>query len=175
MAPVTTKNTSDPDSSDDAFLFINISGPTDGRHRGPSTQRRIRQHVMRDITKAQRKPPPNRRVKVQRATLTSKDNSKNKTRHANTFDASALDSHSEEPRGHGSATGTVPGSAIDGSPPDTPERGLTELQKPTTPVSSRLDRHPLAVLYQSLAGTSRFPAYSLAYAVVENVKVNRKL
>ncbi|KAL7958042.1 hypothetical protein V8C34DRAFT_324751 [Trichoderma compactum] len=137
MAPVTTKNTSDSAPPDDTFLFVNISGPTDG---------------------PQRKPLPNRPVKVQRATLVSKGNSKNKTKHANTLDTSAVEGYSEEQRGHG----------------NTPERGLTELQKLTTPVDSRLDRHPLAVLYQSLASSSKFPAYSLAYVVMQNVKLNRK-
>lgn len=173
MAPVTTKNTSDPIPSDDAFLFVNISGPTDGRHRGPATQRRIRQHVMRDITKAQREPPPNRRAK------SKKGNSKKKTRRANTLDASAPEGHSEELRDHESATGSIvshiSGSTIDGSTPGTPDRYWTELQKPTPLVDLKLDQHPLDVLYQSLADKSRFPAYSLVYAVMQNVKVNRKL
>lgn len=172
MAPVTTKNTSDPTPSDDAFLFVNISGPTDGRHRGPSTQTRIRQHVMRDITKAQRKAP-NRRAK------SKKGNPKKKTKRSNTLDASALEGHSEGPRDDESATGSIvsriSGSTIDRGTPDTPDRCLTELQKPTPHVDLKLNQHPLDVLYQSLADKSRFPAYSLAYAVTQNVKVNRKL
>lgn len=172
MAPVTAKNTSDPTPHNDAFLFVNISGPTDGRHRGPSTQTRIRQHVMRDITKAQSKPPPNRRPK------SKKGNSKKKTKRANTLDASAP-GHSEEPRHDESATGTIipriSGSTINESTPGTPDRCWTELQKPTPLVDLKLDQHPLDVLYQSLAGTNRFPAYSLAYAVTQNVKINRKL
>ncbi|QYS92692.1 hypothetical protein H0G86_000097 [Trichoderma simmonsii] len=170
MAPVTTKNTSDPTPSDDAFLFVNISGPTDGRHRGPSTQTRIRQHVMRDITKAQPKPPPNRRAK------SKKGNSKKKMRHTKTPDASALEGHSEEPRDHESATGTIvsriSGSPIDGSSPGTPDRCCTQLQQPTALVHLKLNQHPLDVLYQSLADRSKFPAYSLVYAVTQNVKVN---
>lgn len=173
MAPVTTKNTSGPTPSDDTFLFVNISGPTDGRHRGPSTQTRIRQHVMRDITKAQRKAPPNRRAK------SKKGNSKKKMRHAKTLDASAPEGQSEESRDHESATGSIvsyiSGSTIDESTLGTPDRCRTELQKPTPLVDFTLDQHPLTMLYRRLADTSRFPAYSLAYAVTQNVKVNRKL
>ncbi|PTB59970.1 hypothetical protein M431DRAFT_72230 [Trichoderma harzianum CBS 226.95] len=170
MAPVTTKNTSGPTPSDDTFLFVNISGPTDGRHRGPSTQTRIRQHVMRDITKAQRKAPPNRRAK------SKKGNSKKKMRHAKTLDASAPEGQSEESRDHESATGSIvsyiSGSTIDESTLGTPDRCRTELQKPTPLVDFTLDQHPLTMLYRRLADTSRFPAYSLAYAVTQNVKVN---
>ncbi|KAL6835635.1 hypothetical protein J3E69DRAFT_372957 [Trichoderma sp. SZMC 28015] len=169
-APVTTKNTSDPTPSDDAFLFVNISGPTDGRHRGPSTQTRIRQHVMRDIGKAQRKPPLNSHAKSR------KGNSKKKIKHAKTLDTSAPESHSDEPRDDESAAGTIvsriSGSTFDGSTPGTPDKCWTEFQKPTPLVGLKLDQHPLDALYQSLAGINRFPAYSLAYAVTQNVKVN---
>lgn len=146
---------------------------TDGRHRGPSTQRRIRQHVMRDITKAQRKAPQSRRAK------SKKGNSKKKMRHAKTLDASAPEGQSEESRDHESATGSIvsyiSGSTIDESTLGTPDRCRTELQKPTPLVDFTLDQHPLTMLYRRLADTNRFPAYSLAYAVTQNVKVNSKL
>ncbi|KAJ4865626.1 hypothetical protein T069G_02156 [Trichoderma breve] len=131
---------------------------------------------MRDITKAQRKPPPNGRVKLRKAALTGKGNSKNKTSDAKTLDASAPEGHSGEPGDDESATGNIAShisvSTINGSTPGTPDRCLTEVQKPTPLVDFKLDQHPLDVLYQSLAGTNRFPAYSLAYAVTQNVKVN---
>ncbi|ETR97008.1 hypothetical protein M419DRAFT_92639 [Trichoderma reesei RUT C-30] len=46
------------------LLFINSTGSARGRPRDAQTKRQIRQHVMRDIGKARRKPPRNPQVKL---------------------------------------------------------------------------------------------------------------
>jgi hypothetical protein len=190
MAAVTVDNAQDPTPADGAFLFINITGPTDGRRREASAQRMIRQHVMRDTAKTHRKPPQNPYLKLNTAALASKDSSEDKTNHANTTGASALKYYPEEQRDRANvittttshinaletndATKTVPTTAIDGSTLGTPKRHSPDCQQPVALVDLALEQHPLATLYQRLVSASKFPAYSLAYAVFWYAKLDRK-
>ncbi|EHK51014.1 hypothetical protein TRIATDRAFT_13549, partial [Trichoderma atroviride IMI 206040] len=52
-------------SSSGSLLFINSAGPARGRPRDQATTRQIRQHVMRDIGKARRKPRRNPQVDLE--------------------------------------------------------------------------------------------------------------
>ncbi|KAK1240296.1 hypothetical protein MKX08_007738 [Trichoderma sp. CBMAI-0020] len=52
-------------SSGANLLFINSAGPARGRPRDQATTRQIRQHVMRDIGKARRKPRRNPQVNLE--------------------------------------------------------------------------------------------------------------
>lgn len=57
-----SRNASPSSSSGSNLLFINSAGPARGRPRDQATTRQIRQHVMRDIGKARRKPRRNPQV-----------------------------------------------------------------------------------------------------------------
>lgn len=58
-------NTGPSSSSGSNLLFVNSAGPPRGRPRDQATTRQIRQHVMRDIGKARRKPRRNPQVKLE--------------------------------------------------------------------------------------------------------------
>ncbi|KAL7945343.1 hypothetical protein V8C42DRAFT_322852 [Trichoderma barbatum] len=190
MATVTIGNSQDPIPAGDAFLFVNITGPTDGRRREASTQRKIRQHVMRDAVKARRKPPGNRRHKLNTAAVPSKTESEDETNYANAVDASEIKGRPEEERDRGGVTGTtvfhlsaperrgpaikMSATTIDEGALDALKRHLPEHHQSTSLLNLTLEGDPLAALYQRLVGTSRFPAYSLAYTVTQNVKLDHK-
>ncbi|PON21195.1 hypothetical protein TGAM01_v209921 [Trichoderma gamsii] len=57
-----SRNASPSSGSGSNLLFINSAGPARGRPRDQATTRQIRQHVMRDIGKARRKPRRNPQV-----------------------------------------------------------------------------------------------------------------
>ncbi|KAM0520497.1 hypothetical protein ACHAPE_002890 [Trichoderma viride] len=60
-----SRDASPSSSSGSNLLFINSAGPARGRPRDQATTRQIRQHVMRDIGKARRKPRRNPQVDLQ--------------------------------------------------------------------------------------------------------------
>lgn len=60
-----SRDASPSSSSGSYLLFINSAGPARGRPRDQATTRQIRQHVMRDIGKARRKPRRNPQVDLQ--------------------------------------------------------------------------------------------------------------
>ncbi|PTB61856.1 hypothetical protein BBK36DRAFT_1130663 [Trichoderma citrinoviride] len=64
MTPKQQDEAADPPSDGPHLLFINTTGSARGRPRDAKTKRQIRQHVMRDIGKARRKPPRNPQVKL---------------------------------------------------------------------------------------------------------------
>ncbi|KAL6900604.1 beta-lactamase/transpeptidase-like protein [Trichoderma evansii] len=188
MAAVITDNARDPTPPIDTLLFVNIIGPTDGRHRDASTQRKIRQHVMRDVTKVHRKVPRNRRFKLNTAALVRKDGLEDKTNNAIKFGASPQKEQTEGKKDDENVTGAtglrnsalkanapatiIPSIVIKESPLNTLSRYLPECQHPAALLDFTLKRHPLSVSYQGLVGTSKLPAYSLAYAVVQNVNLD---
>lgn len=190
MAAVITDNTRDYTPPNGTLLFVNITGPTDGRHREASTQRKIRQHVMRDVTKVHRKVPRNRRLKLDTAALVRKDDLEDKTNNAIIFGASPQKGYAEGKHDDENVTGTtglrnnaletkapatiIPTTVINESPLNTFNRYLAERHQPTALLDLNLERHPLSVLYQGLVGTSKLPAYSLAYAVARNINPNRE-
>lgn len=185
MAAIATDNRRGPTLANDTLLFINITGPTDGRHREASVQRKIRQHVMRDVTKVNRKLPRNRRFKLDTAALVNKDSTKDKTNNAIIYGAIPHKDRAKEKKDDENVTGTtgfrngapetkvpaiiIPTTAINESALNTLERHLSDNRQPTVLLDLTLEQHPLSVLYQRLVGTSKLPAYSLAYAVVQNV------
>jgi phenylalanyl-tRNA synthetase alpha subunit len=170
------------------LLFVNITGPTDGRHREPSVQTKIRQHVVRDITKAHRKPPRNRRSKLNTAALLSKTCSSDTESNAIVFGARSHKGHTEKEKDEkvtsiaglrnispGKAPAViVPTTANNESALNIPKNHSSECQHDATLLDLAVEQDPLSVLYQRLVGTSKLPAYSLAYAVIRNVNPNRK-
>lgn len=58
-------NTSPSSGSGSNLLFINSAGPAYSRPRDQATTRQIRQHVMRDIGRARRKPRRNPQVNLE--------------------------------------------------------------------------------------------------------------
>lgn len=183
-----TDNIEDPIPANGTLLFVNITGPTDGRHRGASVQTKIRQHVMRDITKVRRKLPRSRRSRLNTSDLLSKTDSRDKANNAIVFGASSHKGHCEERKDDervagatglpNIATGKAPAviispTADNESGLNIPKQHLSEHQQHTTLPGLAIEQHPLSVLYQRLVGTSKLPVYSLAYAVMRNVNTNR--
>ncbi|KAL7940932.1 hypothetical protein V8C42DRAFT_202939 [Trichoderma barbatum] len=153
------KRATDPGPSSN-LLFINSTGSARGRSWDAATKRQIRQHVMRDIGKARRKPPRNPQVKLDVRSV-----------------ASAAESSSS------------PTSAAAVAPPaytnaDTGMSQLIPLPQPQPPSQSHRqqaryareppqlppltrpfwDQHPLAVM-ELTWGMDAFAAYGLALAV----------
>lgn len=192
MAAVATDNTRAPTPANGTLLFVNITRPTDGRHREASVQTKIRQqHVMRDVTKVHRKLPRNRRFKLNTADLASKGGLKDKTNNAIVFGASSHKGHAEKRKDDEKVTGTIglrnnapetkdpsviiPATASNESILNTYKRHLPGRQQHTALLGLAFEQHPLSMLYQRLVSTSKLSGYSLAYAVVRNVNPDRKL
>ncbi|KAM0513684.1 hypothetical protein ACHAPE_007510 [Trichoderma viride] len=171
------------------LLFVNITGPTDGRHREPSVKTKIRQHAVRDITKAHRKPPRIRHSRLSTADLLSKTCSSDTESNAIVFSAGSHKDHTEREEDDEKVTGIAglrnispgkvpaviaPTTANNESALNIPKNQLSECQQHATPLDLAVEQDPLSVLYQRLVGTIKLPAYSLANAVIRNVNPNCK-
>lgn len=144
----------DPKESDDSgpsLLFINSTESARGKPRDSQTKRQIRQHVMRDIGKARRKPPRNPQVKL-------------RVRSAEPAAESASSSSSlAAPTNTGA---TDPGESqlipLPQSQEQQPQYGKE--QQPLPPLARPFwDQHPLALMQNSW-GMDAFAAYGLALA-----------
>ncbi|KAL7905801.1 hypothetical protein GGI35DRAFT_123250 [Trichoderma velutinum] len=145
----------DPKESDDSgpssnLLFINSTESARGKPRDSQTKRQIRQHVMRDIGKARRKPPRNPQVKLRvRSAEPAAESSSSSSLTAPT-NTEAADT------GAGQLI-PLPQSQRQQSQYGNEPRPLPPLARPFW------DQHPLAVLEVSW-GMDAFAAYGLALA-----------
>ncbi|RFU81468.1 hypothetical protein TARUN_733 [Trichoderma arundinaceum] len=142
----TNSKTANPDassSSSSSLLFINSTGSARGHPRDETTKRQIRQHVMRDIGKARRKPPRNPQVKLRVRSPTAAAG-------PSASSSSALVGLSE-PSGNSQAA---------------PLPALQFASQPRLPPPPRpfWDQHPLALMELNW-GMDAFAAYGLALAV----------
>lgn len=180
MAPK-QDDAADTPSDGPHLLFINSTGSARGRPRDAKTKRQIRQHVMRDIGKARRKPPRNPQVKL-------------RVRSKGAEEAAAATDIARSAVSRESAASTL-------SPSSTPVRSSTlhrlgDTQAPSqpplqlrsqsqddtcgTPVHPLppltrpfWDQHPLAILEHTWA-MDAFAAYGLALAVAWNSSLRGK-
>ncbi|KAH0490226.1 hypothetical protein TgHK011_001705 [Trichoderma gracile] len=157
---------SDPPSDGPRLLFINSTDSARGRPRDAKTKRQIRQHVMRDIGKARRKPPRNPQVKLR-------------------MRSAAAEAATEAAKATMSVSSPSSTSPISSSSQTQSEiRGQTEAQlqlqsqpqhdacgtpvQPLPPLTRPFwDQHPLAILERNWA-MDAFAAYGLALAVAWN-------
>lgn len=145
----------DPKKSDDSepssnLLFINSTESARGKPRDSQTKRQIRQHVMRDIGKARRKPPRNPQVKL-------------RVRSAEPATESSSSSSFSAPTNTGA---TDPGeSQLIPLPQSQQQQSQYGNRKQSLPPLPRpfWDQHPLALMQNSW-GMDAFAAYGLALA-----------
>lgn len=178
----------DATPANDTLLFVNIMGPTDGRHREASVQTKIRQHVVRAITKAHRKPPRNRR-KLNAADILHAASSSDKESNAIVFGAHSHKSHTEKRKHDETVAGTtglrntaprkapavviIPATEKNESPRKISKDHLSEYQQHRAHIGLAIEEPSFSMLYQKLVSMSTLPAYSLAYAVMRNVNPDR--
>lgn len=137
--------TSPSSSSGSNLLFINSAGSTRGRPRDQATTRQIRQHVMRDIGKARRKPRRNAQVELE---VRSPKNIAGPSSASCSCAAVGLND------GCGHCSQLVAGQLLQHS-------GVSCLPSLPRPF---WDQHPLAVMEHNW-GMDPFAAYGLALAV----------
>ncbi|KAJ2983066.1 hypothetical protein NQ176_g966 [Zarea fungicola] len=77
--------------SNDDFLFVNITNPTGGHHRGASEQKKIRQHAMRKTANAQRKRPRNPWFALKMVTTAGRPSLAEKTNNMETICTAIID------------------------------------------------------------------------------------
>lgn len=184
----TDNNTEDAAPTNSTLLFVNIMGPTDGHHREAAVQTKIRQHVVRAITKAHRKPSRNRR-KLNTADILHAAGSSDKEGNAIVFDARSHKGHTEKRKHDETVAGTAalhntaprkaPAVIISAtknseSPPKVSKDPLSECQQHKAHIGFTIEQHPFSMLYQRLVSMSTLLAYSLAYTVMRNVNPDRK-
>ncbi|TFB01884.1 hypothetical protein CCMA1212_006171 [Trichoderma ghanense] len=156
-------NAAEPPSNGPHLLFINSTGSARGRPRDAKTKRQIRQHVMRDIGKARRKPPRNPQVKLRvRESVAAEAAAETETAKSAVVFVSLSSSQTQsdetrpQPRTqmqlHSQPQLNTCGPPIHPLPP---------LTRPFW------DQHPLAILEQTWA-MDAFAAYGLALAVAWN-------
>ncbi|KAK0755871.1 hypothetical protein N5P37_011547 [Trichoderma harzianum] len=146
----------DPKESDDSgpssnLLFINSTESARGKPRDSQTKRQIRQHVMRDIGKARRKPPRNPQVKLR---VRSAEPAAEPSSSASSLTA---------PTNTGA---TDPGESqlIPLLQPEQQQSQYGKEPQPLPPLARPFwDQHPLAVMQNSW-GMDAFAAYGLALA-----------
>ncbi|KAM0260046.1 hypothetical protein ACHAQJ_002970 [Trichoderma viride] len=140
-------NTNDDPSSDSSsnLLFINSTGSARGRPRDESTKRQIRQHVMRDIGKARRKPPRNPQVNLRVRSPTA-------IAGPSSASFSSAATGLSDPRSGGSQLAQL--SLLQ------QHAGGLRLPSPPRPF---WDQHPLAMMELDW-GMDAFAAYGLAFA-----------
>lgn len=147
----------DPKESDDSgpssnLLFINSTESARGKPRDSQTKRQIRQHVMRDIGKARRKPPRNPQVKL-------------RVRSAEPAAESASSSSLAAPTNTGAAdpSGSQLIPLLQSQEQEQQSQHGKE-QAPLPPLARPFwDQHPLALMQNSW-GMDAFAAYGLALA-----------
>lgn len=146
----------DPKESDDSgpgsnLLFINSTESARGKPRDSQTKRQIRQHVMRDIGKARRKPPRNPQVKL-------------RVRSAEPAAESASSSSSLAAPTNTGATDPSGSQLIPLLQPQEQQSQDGKEQAPLPPLARPFwDQHPLALMQNSW-GMDAFAAYGLALA-----------
>lgn len=163
-------------------------GPTDGRHREASVQTKIRQHVVRAITKAHRKPPRSRR-KLHATDILHAAGSSDKESNAIVFGARLHKGHTKKSKHDETVAGTtglrnitpqkapaviiIPTTEKNESPRKISKDHLSEYQQHRAHMGLAIEQPSFSMLYQKLVSMSTLPAYSLAYAVMRNVNPHR--
>lgn len=180
------------------LLFINSTGSARGRPRDAQTKRQIRQHVMRDIGKARRKPPRNPQVKLRVRSAAAESQAQAEAEaQADTLMTPPSSSAAAAARPAVSAT-----SGASTSSPSSPPVKVSFLQAqsnlqaqpqshmqlqpqsqsntcgtpvhPLPPLTRPFwDQHPLAILEHNWA-MDAFAAYGLALAVAWNSSLTSK-
>ncbi|KAL7929537.1 hypothetical protein V8C35DRAFT_195862 [Trichoderma chlorosporum] len=157
------KQSVDSGSSSD-LLFVNSTGS--GRARDAATKRQIRQHVMRDIGRARRKPPRNPQVKLRVRSVPSAAEPPSSSSSSSSSPTSAIHPADQD------ETDTASTQLIPFLQPQLPSQSQQQQQPQHAGESSQLppvarpfwDQHPLAVMEKSW-GMDAFAAYGLALAV----------
>ncbi|KAL7955390.1 hypothetical protein V8C34DRAFT_291647 [Trichoderma compactum] len=156
-----------PKESDDSgpssnLLFINSTESARGTPRDSQTKRQIRQHVMRDIGKARRKPPRNPQVKLRvRSAEPAAESSSSSSSLAAPTNTQATDPGESQ-------LIPLPQSQQQQSQHGNKQRSLPPLPRPFW------DQHPLALMQNSW-GMDAFAAYGLALATSwDSVRSSRR-
>ncbi|UKZ52316.1 hypothetical protein TrVGV298_006091 [Trichoderma virens] len=148
------ENPVDSESSSN-LLFINSTESARGKPRDAQTKRQIRQHVMRDIGKARRKPPRNPQVKLRVRSVAS----------AAGLSSSSIASSSAPTDENATDAGLNQLIPLPHSHSQQQQSQYGDKSKPLPPPGRPFwDQHPLAVLEVSW-GMDAFAAYGLALAV----------
>lgn len=141
------------------LLFVHSTGPPRGRARDEATKRQIRQHVMRDIGKARRKPARNPQVNLRVRSPS------NKALLSSSSSPSALPSVAA---GLGEQAGSDSTQLV--ALPSFQYGSEIHLPSPTRPF---WDQHPLSLMELEW-GMDAFAAYGLAFAVAWEKSVRGK-
>ncbi|KAL6862107.1 hypothetical protein J3F83DRAFT_746727 [Trichoderma novae-zelandiae] len=175
----------DPPSSGPQLLFINSTGSARGRPGDAKTKRQIRQHVMRDIGRARRKPPRNPQVKLRVRSAAAEAAEEAEAEASGAASSAAAAVPAKSAASASSPLSTSSSSSSSRTQTETRPRPQTHVQllhapsqytcgtpvHPLSPITRPFwDQHPLAILEQTW-GMDAFAAYGLALAVSWNSSV----